>query len=380
MATVAKKKVAVKKVVATKKVVAAKKAPVKKSSVATKSPPLKNGKKVINLALQGGGAHGAFAWGVIDKILEDGRIEIEGISGTSAGSMNAAVLAYGMIKGPENARRVMEQFWKKISDVGKIYNPLKLNAIEKMMGVELENSMANHMSKMISHNFSPYQTNPKNFNPLKDALVEIVDFDDLNANSPIKLFLTATNVRTGKARVFHPHEITPDVVLASACLPFMFQAVEIENDFYWDGGYMGNPVLYPLIAETDSNDILIVHINPIERAGPPKTSEDIQNRVNEITFNTSLIKELRAIHFVQEMINKKWIKDEFKDELKYVLIHSLRADNAMTDLSVTTKLSSDWEFLTMLRDRGRTYAEDWLKHNFEHLNVRNSVDMKKEFL
>jgi len=169
-------------------------------------------------------------------------------------------------------------------------------------------------------------------------------------------------------------------VLASACLPQVFQAVEIEGEHYWDGGYMGNPVLYPLFYYTKSRDVVILHINPIERPGPPKSSADISNRLNEITFNSSLIKEMRAVYFVQKLLDDGWIKDEFRDKLKYVLIHSVRADNALSDLSASSKMSSDWKFLTMLRDRGRALAGEWLEHNYDHLGVRSTVDLKKEFL
>jgi NTE family protein len=339
------------------------------------------GSKTINLALQGGGAHGAFAWGVIDKFLEDGRIEIEGVSGTSAGSMNAVVLAYGMLKSKEGAREALHDFWKAISDAGQKYSPIRQMPWEQFMqGHNLDKAWASELFKMITHSFSPYQLNPTNFNPLRDVLEAEVDFDELDRSQKTKLFLSATNVRTGKVRVFHTHEITSDVVLASACLPYLFQAVEIAGEHYWDGGYMGNPVLYPLFYHTDSRDVLIVHINPIERPGPPTMSNDIFNRINEITFNSSLIKELRSVYFVQKLIDEGWIKDEFKKRLKYVLIHGIRADNALSDLSVSSKFANDWNFLTMLRDRGRASAGQWLADHYDDLGRKSSVDMKKEFL
>lgn len=340
-----------------------------------------NRKKRINLALQGGGAHGAFTWGVIDELLADGRLEIEGISGTSAGSMNAVVYAYGMIKGPEGAREALHDFWKAVSIAGKNYSPIQQLPWEKaVFGHKLEYAMAAQWLRMITHTFSPYQLNPLNFSPLRQVLETAVDFVALEQKSKTKLWLAATNVRTGKARVFSTEEVTADVVLASACLPFLFQAVEIDGEHYWDGGYMGNPVLYPLIYDTESRDIVIVHINPIERPGPPKTAEDIFNRINEISFNTSLIKELRAIYFVQTMIENDWIKEEHRSKLKNVLVHSIRSDHALSDLSIMTKFSSDWDFLVMLRDRGRSHARRWLETNYVHLNEQSSVDLKKEFL
>ena len=337
----------------------------------------KPNQKSINLALQGGGAHGAFGWGVMDKFLEDGRINIEGISGTSAGSMNAVVYAYGKLKGDDGARQALHDFWKGISDAGQKFKMPKMPWDALMPS---ENPMAGLMKSMMGM-FSPYQLNPMNYNPLREVLEKQVDFDELHKNQHVtKLFICATNVRTGKVKIFDTHQVTPDVILASACLPQVFQAVEIDGEHYWDGGYMGNPVLYPLFYYTKSRDVVILHINPIERPGIPKTAADIANRLNEITFNSSLIKELRSVIFVQKLLDDGWIKDEFRDKLKNVLIHSVRADNAMSDLSSASKMNSEWGFLTMLRDRGRALAGEWLQQNFEHLNVRSSVDMRKEFL
>ncbi len=333
--------------------------------------------KIINMALQGGGAHGAFGWGVMDKFLEDGRVQVEGLSGTSAGSMNAVVYAYGMLKGNDGARQAMHDFWKAISDAGQKYAPKKMPWDIGMS--QKENPLQDMMKSMMSI-LSPYQMNPMNYNPLKEVLEQQVDFEELERSKKTKLFICATNVRTGKVKIFHTPEVTSATVLASACLPQVFQAVEINGEHYWDGGYMGNPVLYPLFYHTDSRDVVILHINPIERPGPPTTSADIANRLNEITFNSSLIKELRSVYFVQQLLDNGWIKEEHRDKLKYVLIHSVRADNAMSDLSSASKMSSDWAFLTMLRDRGRALATEWLQHNFEHLGVRSTVDLKREFL
>ena len=331
----------------------------------------------VDLALQGGGAHGAFGWGVMDKFLEDGRVEIEGLSGTSAGSMNAVVYAYGKLRGDDSARQALHDFWKAISDAGQRF------ALPRMpwdIGGHKDNPLQDLMKSMMSV-ISPYQSNPLNYNPLREVLEQQVDFEELERSQGVtKLFICATNVRTGKVKIFHTPEVTADAVLASACLPQVFQAVEIEGEHYWDGGYMGSPVLYPLFYYTQSRDVVILHINPIERPGPPKSAADIANRLNEITFNSSLIKEMRAVYFVQKLLDDGWIKDEFRDKLKYVLIHSVRADNALSDLSAASKMSSDWKFLTMLRDRGRALADEWLEQNYAHLGVRSTVDLKKEFL
>jgi NTE family protein len=327
--------------------------------------------------VQGGGAHGAFGWGVMDKFLEDGRIAIEGISGTSAGSMNAVVYAYGKLKGDDNARQALHDFWKAISDSGQRFKMPKM-PWDPMMPTE---NPIQTLTKSMMSLFSPYQLNPMNFNPLRDVLEQQVDFEELHKNQHVtKLFICATNVRTGKVKIFDTHHVTADAILASACLPQVFQAVEIDGEHYWDGGYMGNPVLYPLFYYTDSRDVVILHINPIERPGPPTTAGDIANRLNEITFNSALIKELRSVYFVQKLLDDGWIKDEYRDKLKYVLIHSVRADKALSDLNAASKMSSDWDFLTMLRDRGRALATEWLEDNFDDLNVRSSVDLKREFL
>lgn len=358
------------------------KARAKRRATKRRTAATDGGSKVVNLALQGGGAHGAFAWGVLDRLLEDGRIDVDGVSGTSAGSMNAIVLAYGLIDGKEGAREALHRFWKAISDAGQRFSPLKQFPWERFIhGHNIEHSVANHFFKAMVHNFSPYQLNPANFNPLREVVEEQVDFDRLAREGAVKVFLAATNVRTGKVKIFGAREaITSDMVLASGCLPYLFHAVEVEGEHYWDGGWMGNPALYPLFYHTHTQDVVIVHINPIERTTLPTTSQDIMNRINEISFNASLIKEMRAIHFVRKLYDEGWIKDEFKKQMRYILIHGIRSEAAMSDLSVATKFSSDWEFLTMLRDRGRAMASEWLEANFQHLGKRSSVDLQKEFL
>lgn len=339
-------------------------------------------RRSVNLALQGGGSHGAFTWGVLDKLLEDGRLDIEGISGTSAGSMNAVALAYGSIRGHDGARAALHDFWQAISKASERSNPFRqipwpLNAFG-WMGEQL---CTEQFFRTLANSFSPYQFNPLNLNPLREVLVQQIDFERLHRQSKIKLFLTATNVRSGKGKVFGIEEkIAPEMVLASACLPQLFQAVEVNGEHYWDGGYMGNPVLYPLFYHTQSSDVIVVHVNPIAREALPMSARDIFNRVNEISFNSSLIKEFRAICFVQKLMEEGWIKDEFMGKLKYVLMHSIRADQALLDLPVNSKFNSDWSFLIQLRDRGRACAATWLEQHFDALGLRSSVDLKHEFL
>ncbi len=339
--------------------------------------------KTVNLALQGGGAHGAFAWGVLDKLVEDGRIEIDGLSATSAGSMNAAVYAYGkMTGGPDGAREALHNFWLNISRAGEMYSPIKKmpwEMIPWLNGGNGGHSLTFWLFETWTRMFSPYELNPFNFNPLRDVLLKSVDFEKLLLCKCTNLFISATNVRTGNVRVFRNPEVIPDVVLASACLPYLFQAVEIEGEYYWDGGFMGNPALFPLFYHTEARDIIVLHINPMCRPALPKTAAEIGNRLNEITFNASLLKEFRSIAFVTKLLEEGWIKDEYRSRLRHMLVHSIRAE-ALKDLSVATKFNCDWKFLTQLRDRGREAAGQWLKENFVHLGKRSTVDLHKEFL
>jgi NTE family protein len=337
--------------------------------------------KRVNLALQGGGAHGAFGWGVLDKLAEDGRLDIEGLSATSAGSMNAVVYAYGKTTGGlDGARAALENFWRNISEAGRLYSPVRLAPWEQALGIAIEYSPAYMLFQSVTRALSPYQFNPFGFNPLREVLAKSVDLDAVHACTCVELFVCATSVRTGQPRIFRNREVTLDAVMASACLPFLFQAVEIDGEHYWDGGYMGNPALYPLIYKTQSRDIVIVHINPIVRPQLPTTPLEIEDRLNEITFNSSLLREFRAIAFVSKLIEEGWLKDEYRDRLKHVLIHSIRADEAMCGLGVASKLNTDWKFLCDLRDRGRATAAAWLDENFDHLGHHATVDLRSEFL
>ncbi len=335
--------------------------------------------KTINLALQGGGAHGAFAWGVLDRLIEDGRIAFEGISATSAGAMNAAVLAYGWTQGGrDGARESLANFWRAVSEAGSRYSPYRAMPWAAHLGdFSLDHSPGYFLMDMATRLFSPYQLNPWNFNPLRDVLERHVDFAAMREHSAIKLFLAATNVETCKVRIFQCSDITADAVLASACLPFMFQAVEIDGEFYWDGGYVGNPAIYPLIYHCDSRDVVIVHLNPIVRRGCPRTAAEILNRLNEVSFNSSLMREMRAIAFVTSLIERGKLS---QDEAKQMLIHSIRADEEMVHHGVSSKLNSDWTFLTHLRDKGRAHADRWLASHFGDIGQRSSVDIRGEFL
>ncbi len=334
--------------------------------------------KSINLALQGGGAHGAFGWGVLDRLLEEEHLSIDGVSATSAGAMNAALLADGLAAGGrDGAREALAKFWRKVANAA-IFSPLQPSMVDRFFhNHSMEMSPAFMMFDIMTRLYSPYELNPFNHNPLRKALEDSVDFERLSRESPVKLFLSATNVRTGKVRVFKNSEISSDAVLASACLPFMFQSVEIEGEPYWDGGYMGNPALFPLIYDCESRDIVIVHINPIMRSETPKTARDILNRINEISFNSSLMREMRAISFVTRLIDDGTIAD---GAMKRMLVHSIDDEDFMRKLGVSSKLNPDWEFLTHLRDVGRDSAEEWLEANYDHLGERSTIDIADRYL
>jgi NTE family protein len=335
-------------------------------------------RKSINLALQGGGAHGAFAWGAIDTLLADGRIDIEAISATSAGAMNAVVLADALTDGDrDHARERLTAFWKAIADAGEKYNPVKPMRDWTGRALPIEQSPFYWMFDTMLRVFSPYQLNPMNFNPLRDVLNQHVDFEKLRTTKGINVHLCATNVETGKVRIFNRDELTADTVLASACLPFLFQTIEIEGSNYWDGGYIGNPAIFPLIYGSKSCDVVIIHINPIVRRGVPKTAPEILNRINEISFNSSLMREMRAIAFVTRLISQKKLK---ASEMKQMLIHSIRDDEVMTAHSIASKMSPDWEFLCSLRQSGSAVTERWMRAHYGDVGERSSVDLEAEFL
>jgi NTE family protein len=334
--------------------------------------------KKINIALQGGGSHGAYAWGVLDRLLEEESLHIDGIVGTSAGAMNAAVMAYGLAKGGHaGARAALTNFWRKIADAAK-HGPLQPSLIDKMIGNgNLDYSPGWLFMDALSRMMSPYQLNPMNVNPLRDALLECVDFDVLHREQAVKLFICASNVMTGKHKVFQGAEVSVDAVLASACLPFMFQAVEIDGQHYWDGGYMGNPTIYPLIYNTDTPDVLIVQINPIVIPELPKTAQAILDRINTLSFNSSLMREMRAIHFVTKLIDRGF---DDGGRLKRLNIHTIDAEAYLGQLSVSSKVNADWDFLQQLFQVGRAKADTFLNDHFDKIGVMSSTDIETKFL
>jgi NTE family protein len=326
---------------------------------------------LVDLALQGGGAHGAFTWGVLDRVLEEPRLEIEGISGTSAGAMNAAVLISGQAAGgAEGAKAAMEQFWRRVSDAA-LLSPFRRTPLDVMLGRwTLDTSPMFVTLDLMARIFSPYDLNPHGANPLRDILAGCIDFWRV-AKSQVKLFVTATNVHTGRGHIFRNAELTPEVLLASACLPTLFQAIEIDGEAYWDGGYAGNPTITPLIRDCASNDTILVQVNPVERPGTPRSARDIINRVNEVSFNATLLKELRMMAVLRQVSDPgnsegaRWAK---------MRIHRI-SSATMTELCYSSKLNAEWDFFIMLRNEGRRSAEAFLAAHGNDLGARSTLDL-----
>jgi NTE family protein len=326
---------------------------------------------LVDLALQGGGAHGAFTWGVLDRLLEEPWLRIEGISGTSAGAMNAAVLVDGFAKGgAQRARARLEHFWRRVSDAAML-SPFRRSPLDVLLGRwTLDTSPMFLAFDLMARVFSPYDLNPRGVNPLAQILADCVDFERL-ATAPIKLFVTATNVRTGRGRVFRSGELSPDVLLASGCLPTLFQAIEIDGEAYWDGGFAGNPTITPLVRECASQDTILVQVNPVERPGTPRTAQDIVNRVNEVSFNATLLKELRMIALLRQ------VSDAGNSEgARWAGMRMHRIASAMTtELGYSSKLNAEWPFLTMLRDEGRACANAFIEAHGADLGRRSTLDL-----
>jgi NTE family protein len=325
----------------------------------------------IDLALQGGGSHGAFTWGALDRLLESDRFEIEAISGTSAGAMNAAVFAHGMAAGGrEAARAALEDFWRRVSRAAA-FSPFQRTPLDRLRGRwSLDYSPAFIATDLMARLVSPYALGGAARNPLRDILEAVIDFDRLKSG-PIKLFVTATNVRTGRGRVFRRHEITPEVLLASACLPTMFQAVEIDGEPYWDGGFSGNPTLTPLVLESDARDTFLVQINPVERRETPRTARAIASRMNEVSFNAVLLKELRMIAVLRKVVDAGSGEGERWASMRVHRIHS----ETMTELGESSKLNAEWPFLAMLRDEGRRAADAFGRAHGADVGVRATFDL-----
>lgn len=330
----------------------------------------------VDLALQGGGAHGAFTWGVLDRILARPDIRIESVSGTSAGAMNAVLLAHGYrIGGREGASAALANFWRSVSDAA-LFSPLRRTPMDMMMGNwSLDRAPGYVFFDLMSRLFSPYEMNPANLNPLRGILESQVDFDGLKA-SPIRLFVNATNVRTGAPRVFRNADLTVDAVLASACLPLVHQAIEIDGDAYWDGGFSGNPLLIPLLRESAARDLIIVQINPIERPGVPRTAREILNRMNEISFNAALKKDLRGMAVFRRLLAEGAIppEAEWVADVMSTRIHRITTPK-FAEFTASSKLNAEWEFLTLLQEEGQRAADGFMAEHGDDLGQRSSYDI-----
>ncbi|MBU8537432.1 patatin-like phospholipase family protein [Falsiroseomonas tokyonensis] len=334
----------------------------------------------INLALQGGGTHGAFTWGVLERLLEDERLEFEAVSGTSAGAMNAAVFVQGLCEGGrDGARRALERFWRNAASRMSM-SPLQNTPLEKALwGHDLTWSFAYQTFETLTRVMSPYQLNPTpyEFNPLRQVLEEEIHPEILRHGKGPKLFISATSVRTGKPRVFAREEVTVDTLLASACLPQFFKAVEIDGEPFWDGGYLGNPALWPLYEQGGPPDIVLVQLNPIVRDELPTRPTEIVNRLNEISFNASLMAEMRAIDFVQRLLEAGRLE---QPRYRKLFVHCIEDEARMRDFKLSTKLNGDWDFLMTLKRYGREAADGWIAAHFDKLGRESSVDIRERFL
>ncbi|WP_374412420.1 patatin-like phospholipase family protein [Hydrogenophaga sp.] len=342
-------------------------------------------KRRLDLALQGGGSHGAFTWGVLDRLLEEEWLEIAGVSGTSAGAMNAVALAAGLMEGGRTgAQAALRRFWERVAEASP-FALLQGGPMAPWFGpsspwIQAWTAPWQNSLQAFASQLSPYQFNPLNLNPLRDILEDTIDFARVRGCHRTQLFIAATRVSTGELRVFRQSELTADMVMASACLPLLFQAVQIEGEAYWDGGYAGNPTLLPLISDTDADDLLLVPINPSRRNEVPTLAGDILDRANEVTFNASLIKELRTIALIKDLLRDAGRPDSayrqplFRrvDDLR---LHRLDTDAALAPFGASTKLQTDRAFLLRLHAIGRQVADEWLSANASAIGRRPTVSL-----
>ena len=332
----------------------------------------------VNLALQGGGAHGAFTWGVLDRLLDEDSIAIEAVSGTSAGAMNGLILAQGLMEGGRpRAKELLESFWKKISTAAS-FSPLQPTPIEKFFGQrDVTYSPSFYAMEIFTRIFSPYQYNFFDLNPLRNIVTELVDFKKLRKKSPIKLFVNATHVTSGKIRVFKTEELTMDMLMATACLPFLFKTVYVDGEPYWDGGYSGNPALYPLFYNCAAEDIIIVQVNPVFTDDIPTTAMEILDRVNDISFNATLMREMRAIYFVKQLLHDNKVPHgSYKD----VRPHLIEATEVMNQIGAASKFNADIDFLNYMRQVGYDAAENWLAEHSDAIGKHTTLDIESMYL
>lgn len=337
--------------------------------------------KRINIALQGGGSHGAFTWGVLDALIEDGRLTFEAVSGTSAGAMNAAILLQGWATGgPDGARAALAAFWGELGQLS-VASPIQRTPLDRLQGNwNLDDSPGALWADLVQRTLSPSQRNPLKFDPLRDLLRRHFDQDAVRACHEVKAFIAATNVHTGKVRIFTRDELSIDALLASACLPNVHDAVVIDGEAYWDGGFRGNPPIWPFIYNSESADVVIVEVDPPARRGVPRSNAEIADRLNEITFGGALMAEMRAVAFVQQLIDEGALTGTFGERLKKMLIHSIADPDALAPLGAVSKFNIEPEFLDYLFQAGRAAATRWLFSTFDRIGVENSIDIRARFL
>jgi NTE family protein len=338
-------------------------------------------RKQINLALQGGGSHGAFTWGVLDALIEDGRLAFEALSGTSAGAMNTVIFLQGWAKnGPHGARAELRAFWTELGRMA-ITSPIQRTPFDRFRGTwNLDDSLAAMWADVMQRTLTPWMRNPLGLDPLRDLLRRHFDQEAVRGCHGIKAFIAATNVQTGKVRIFTREELTLDAVLASACLPNVHDAVVIDGVPYWDGGFRGNPPIWPFIYASDSRDVVMVELDPSFRPGVPKSNAEIADRLNEITFGGALMAEMRAIAFIQNMIEKGAITGEFGTRLKKVLIHSINDEASIAPMGSVSKFLIEPAYLEHLFELGRLAATKWLAATFDVIGVKSSIDIRARFL
>ncbi|MGZ3863578.1 MAG: patatin-like phospholipase family protein [Bacteroidia bacterium] len=326
-------------------------------------------KEKISLALQGGGAHGAYTWGVVEKLLEEDVLDIRGFCGTSVGAVNSTLIVHGMQRnGSKGAIDLLEKFWRQVSLTSTFMLPQSSWIDNHIFNGNMDFSPYYQAFDFITNHFSPYQFNPCNINPLKNILEELVDFGELR-QSKIKLFIAATKVQSGTSKVFHLPEINVNAVLASACLPYLYQTVEVNGEYYWDGGYTGNPPIYPLIYGTDTKDILLLQINPLKEKKIPRDVSGISDRINEISFNVTLMAEMR-------MIMRGY---DIAGEVKDVRFHMVPSDDALADLHFSSKVNTSWGFLNHLRQLGRNSATEWIKNDLKYVGKKTCPLLQEIF-
>ncbi|MFN3559536.1 MAG: patatin-like phospholipase family protein [Brevundimonas sp.] len=339
-------------------------------------------RRPVCLALQGGGAHGAFQWGVLDRLLEDDRLDVRAVTAASAGAMNAAALVSGLeTGGPAGAREQLDRLWREVNQSGgrNVFGDSAIWSAALKPGGWLKDSGLWRSAENMAMSMSPYAFNPFNLNPLKRVLDTAVDFDAVRASS-IAMFISATAVKQGRAHIFRTAEITPEVLLASSCLPHLFQAVEIDGESYWDGGYLANPALWPLIHPDTPDDILILPLNPFAREETPHAAGEIMDRLNEIVFNAPLVSELRAFALLQSLITDGQLKAGGRHRVEAIRMHAIESDRWLGALSLGSKFDTEWTFLNRLKGYGREAAEDWLADCFDAVGERSSVDIRARFL